>query len=473
MTANPKMFVSYSWSSPDHENWVLKLATDLRQSGIDVILDKWDLKEGHDSIAFMEKMATDPDVGKVLLVCDRLYAEKTNGRSGGVGAEAQIISAEIYQKQDQNKFVAVVKERDENGKPYLPVYYRSRIYVDFSDETQFADSFEQLVRWAFDQPLHKKPEMGQKPQYLTEESRSISLATSARYKRAVDALRNGRTNALPATAEYFEQLSAELEKFRIASSTDNEYDDLLIQSLEAFLPYRNEAVEVFTTIATHLDNADSRRMIHRFFESLIPYMDRPAFITQYRDIDWDNFRFILHELFLYVLAVYLRYERFEAAAYLLDNRYYIPADQRPDTMDSFLVFRQHVASLEKRNARLKLNRLSLHANLLHERCKGLGTGFRHIQQADFTLFVRSRSTDGLFSYWWPHTLVYGPRSVFEIFARSRSKAYLERVKVVLGVKDKTDLEPILKRISEQPPRWGFESFNTAYLLGFESLATEP
>ncbi len=53
MTA-PKLFMSYSWSSSTHEQWVIDLATELRESGVDVILDKWDLKEGHDAISFME-----------------------------------------------------------------------------------------------------------------------------------------------------------------------------------------------------------------------------------------------------------------------------------------------------------------------------------------------------------------------------------------------------------------------------------
>ena len=46
---HPKLFISYSWSSPEHEQWVLKLATELRENGVDVTLDKWDLKEGHDA----------------------------------------------------------------------------------------------------------------------------------------------------------------------------------------------------------------------------------------------------------------------------------------------------------------------------------------------------------------------------------------------------------------------------------------
>jgi hypothetical protein len=31
MVANPKAFISYSWSSPEHQNWVLNLATQLRE----------------------------------------------------------------------------------------------------------------------------------------------------------------------------------------------------------------------------------------------------------------------------------------------------------------------------------------------------------------------------------------------------------------------------------------------------------
>ena len=64
MTSSPKAFISYSWSSPEHQKWVLDLATQLRENGVDVTIDKWDLKEGHDAIKFMEKMVTDPELKK-------------------------------------------------------------------------------------------------------------------------------------------------------------------------------------------------------------------------------------------------------------------------------------------------------------------------------------------------------------------------------------------------------------------------
>jgi len=142
----PKLFISYSWSTPDHEQWVLDLATELCEAGVDVILDKWDLKEGQDAITFMEQMVTAPDIKKVAIICDKLYAEKSNIRSGGVGTETQIISREVYENQSQVKFVAVISEKDEDGNPFLPVYYKSRIYIDLSDSSTYAENFERLVR---------------------------------------------------------------------------------------------------------------------------------------------------------------------------------------------------------------------------------------------------------------------------------------------------------------------------------------
>lgn len=81
----------------------------------------------------MEKMVTDPSISKVILVCDQVYKAKADGRAGGVGTETQIISAEVYAKQSQGRFVAVIAERDDEGKPFLPIYYKSRIYVDLGE----------------------------------------------------------------------------------------------------------------------------------------------------------------------------------------------------------------------------------------------------------------------------------------------------------------------------------------------------
>ena len=88
----PKIFISYSWSS---DALVLELANRLVSHGVDVVLDKWDLKEGNDKYEFMERCVNDSSITKVLIICDKAYAQKANDRTGGVGDETVIISSEV------------------------------------------------------------------------------------------------------------------------------------------------------------------------------------------------------------------------------------------------------------------------------------------------------------------------------------------------------------------------------------------
>lgn len=478
MTA-PKLFISYSWSSPEHEQRVVSLATELRESGVDVILDKWDLKEGHDAVVFMEKMVTDPEIKKVLIVCDQKYVQKADGRAGGVGTETQIISKNVYQNQAQEKFVAVVVQKDEDGRPFLPTYYKSRIYIDLSEADKYAENYEQLLRWIFDKPLYVKPDLGKMPSFLSEEG-NVSLGTSVAFKRCVEAIKNDKTIAAGALDEYCNLFTSNLERFRL-SKTDGEFDDLVIKNIEEFLPYRNEAVQLFLTIAQYSSTSIYVERLHHFFESLIPYLDRPKNVSQWNRWDFDNFKFIVHELFLYGLAILLKYDRLEQANYLLSQQYYVPgnSDYGRDVMINFQVFREYMESLEHRNKRLNLRRLSLRADLLKDRCNGTGIDFRYLMQADFIAFMRAEiEANANNGNWWPETLLYIGHfnNSFEIFARSISKSYFDRVKILLAINVKNDLEPLLNNYqnqSRQLPRWKFESFNPAALLGYNKLATKP
>ena len=201
MSTPPRLFISYSWSTPEHEQWVIDLATELVNSGVEVILDKWDLREGHDSVAFMEKMVTDQSISKVILICDQIYASKADGRAGGVGTETQIISGEVYSKQDQDKFVAVIAEKDAEGKPYLPTYYKSRIYVDLSESDRYSENFEKLLRWIFDKPLYVRPEIGKPPSFIVEPDAPV-LGTSTLAKRVVEGFKTDKGYVRGALDEY-------------------------------------------------------------------------------------------------------------------------------------------------------------------------------------------------------------------------------------------------------------------------------
>ncbi|SFB68948.1 SEFIR domain-containing protein [Collimonas sp. OK412] len=479
----PKLFISYSWSTPEHEQLVLNLATELRESGVDVILDKWDLREGHDSIAFMEQMVNNSEIKKVAIICDELYASKADGRAGGVGTETQIISKEVYDNQAQEKFVAVITSKSENGKPYLPTYYKSRIYIDLSSADRYADNFEQLLRWIFDKPLFVKPEIGNRPSFLSE-GEHLTLGTTALFKRCVDAIKNDKAYAAGALHEYCRLFSSNFERFRLPKS-DGEFDDALVKNLDEFLPHRNEAIQLFTTIAEYAPTTEFIQRIFRFLEDLIPYRDRPANITSWSNRDFDNFKFLVHELFLYALSILIKYERFDQANTLIQQQYYVPGnlDNGKKVSTNFSIFRTHLESLEYRNERLKLRRLSLHSDLLKERCIGTGLEFRHLMQADFVAFMRSdidmKNEFDWSQRWFPETLLYlnSFNSPFEIFARSISKSYFDRVKILLNIEKPIELEQLLTAYqgnsSFRLPQWGHHSFNPGALLGYNNLATKP
>jgi TIR domain len=164
----PRVFVSYSWSSPNHQAWVLALAEKLTGHGVHVILDKWDLAPGQDGYAFMERMVTDPTVTKVLMISDRAYAAKADSRTGGVGVEAQIISPQLYRANsaNQTRFAAACLEYDSSGEAYVPTFYRGRIHFDFSRHDTADDAYERVLRWAFDRPLDVRPALGSMPASL-------------------------------------------------------------------------------------------------------------------------------------------------------------------------------------------------------------------------------------------------------------------------------------------------------------------
>src|SRR4051812_36156711 len=107
----PKAFLSYSWGDDDYMEGIVDLANRLRVDGVEVVFDRAHLVEGNDTDAFMERSVNDPTVTHVLLLCDPSYAEKANGRSGGVGKETMIVSAEVYASTTQSRFLPVIMER--------------------------------------------------------------------------------------------------------------------------------------------------------------------------------------------------------------------------------------------------------------------------------------------------------------------------------------------------------------------------
>ena len=195
---------------------------------------------------------------------------------------------------------------------------------------------------------------------------------------------------------------------------------------------RNTLIDLFISMARYRGHdPEVTQVTQRFFEESLPYTQEPANANSYNDMDADNLRFIVDELFLYFIAVYLKHERFGQVGEILRHRYFFPSRYGEEVTQSFVAFCSHLPSLEERNKRLQLRRRSIKADLLKQRCSGIPISFHHLAQADFVLYLRSRfdatrSEKSSWQEWWPDTLLYvsNYQSAFEMFARAESKNLL-------------------------------------------------
>lgn len=154
----PKAFVSYSHDSQSHKKWVMDFSTRLRSSGVDAVLDQWELKPGDDLPSFMEKNLQAAD--RVLMICTDRYVEKANGGTGGVGYEKMIVTADLLRNVDSNKVIPIIRQ---NGTHSVPTFLQSKLFIDFSINADEEFGFDELLRTILNAPLFVKPEIGHNP----------------------------------------------------------------------------------------------------------------------------------------------------------------------------------------------------------------------------------------------------------------------------------------------------------------------
>lgn len=426
-----KVFVSYCWSSPEHVDWVLSLSRRLVQDGVDVVLDKWDLKTGHDKFSFMEKSVHDKDIDKVLIILDNEYTKKANDRSGGVGTETMIISAKVYESVTQEKFIPIVAQRDDEGEVPIPVYLNGRIYIDLSLEDRFESEYEKLLREVYGRPSEAKPKLGTAPRYLFEET-SMSFKTTNLLK-GFDAQMSknpDRVNSL--VRDFLDEFVANLNDFRLKSipNTYLEFGELLVNNLASYLPLRNDYVIFIDKIAKGGWSVDYD-IILRYFEKLPRLLQPEEGVSQWKSSQFDNFKFIIDELWLYTVAIALKRENYQMLEELLHTKFF-PEEQSISQRgpSSFDIFYHYTDSLDQfYNKHNNANYASCQAELLVKRIPE-GITKSEFVEADLLCHYIGQ-LHGI--DWFPKTYLYKDEySGFGFFNRLVSKRYFEKVKGVLG-----------------------------------------
>lgn len=133
------VFISYARESERHLAWVTKLADALDAlPDMHVVFDQYDLHAGKDLTHFMDRgLACD----RIVVVTTPNYVGKSAARSGGVGYESSVISAELLENQLTERFVPALRSGDNR-----PAFLKSKLYVDFRADARFQSAVEELAK---------------------------------------------------------------------------------------------------------------------------------------------------------------------------------------------------------------------------------------------------------------------------------------------------------------------------------------
>ncbi len=170
----PVVFCSYAHETLEHNAWVKSLGEKLRADGVDLLLDVFHLGLGDDLMLFMENIS---ESNRVILVCTPTYATKANTGKGGVGYERSVITSELAKKIDTNKFVCILRSGDADKS--IPIFAKSKLFVDFRDELKFQDSYDELLSDLHDANTNREPVLGPNRFEVSNEKESASTSATS------------------------------------------------------------------------------------------------------------------------------------------------------------------------------------------------------------------------------------------------------------------------------------------------------
>lgn len=478
-TEHPKIFISYSWTNTEHEQFVLELSTALRSHGVDAILDKWDLKPGQDKFVFMESMVVDPEVVRVLVICDRVYQNKANARKGGVGTESQIISQELYGKVTQTKFIPVVCEYDDEGNPCLPVFMKGLIFIDVSTEEKYGEGLDQLLRLIYGQPFHQKPGLGSPPAFVASSGASYVKELSA----ALRAIQDGKANRQGLEAQYIKGLLGELDK-QYVTPEGQDYDEGVYHAIVATKGLRDQLSDYADAVAAFSgDDPSSLTPFIKLMEGIGSHFGPPVTNGRFYPGWTDIYAYFALESLLIQTAALIRHSRWKSLRRLVSAAYVVHSSQGVLKAATYHVFNAALVALdEHRNHRLKLNRACLSADLLKERSSMDKTSFSEIMEADVFLTLASvvqagaATSDNWPTFWAPKTGVYhNYASKSPLFIRVADEDTRNGIHTAIGVSNGADLKARLESVGQKINGFGrlsrghFNDFNFLDSINVDDL----
>ena len=303
---------------------------------------------------------------------------------------------------------------------------------------------------------------------IEEQGAEIDERQSDETGSVIAALEDGKPNKRLQVRRFVERLMDSLDTVSPEATDGRDEDEALLKAISASEHYVLEFVRVAEVVAA-VDDSDALDVIAEGFGSILQrYRAKPDEPQITERVDFDFYRFIGHELFVILIAFLLRERRLSQIVSLLEKEVYVADPARSGgRVVSWTHLSRPVRLLDARKQRLRLNRASLHADVIEERYTrgeiGEHLPFKDFMDADFFLYLgfpRHGTGKTLRDMWWPQSILFmrdPPRFLLEAVAEKRALELLRP----LGIKD---IEAMRTRITQ---RIGYfqRSYSSALWIG--------
>lgn len=443
MTAiQPKVFISYSWTSQEHKEFVKEIADRLIADGIEIILDIYDLSEGDDKYAFMEKMVVDNSVTNILIICDKVYSIKADNREAGVGTESQIISPKIYDQLEQSKFIPIVAEKNDEDQPYLPSMLTSRIWLDFSSAENVNANWERLVRLLFGKPEHKKPKLGKVPSFILSDVVAPTSQIHAKFNSLKDALQKDK-KGINSYRKDFENSCFEYV-LNLRPNEEISSEDVL-STFTQLKPIRNILVDWLLLESSYSEEKELSESIINIFERLIEVKNRPIDLQSWRQEWFEAHRAFAYEILLYFTAALLKNKKFHTLNDILTSHYLLPPHLKEDSnpFGSIQSFQFSLNALTPPPPREGQSWISVKGEFVKRNADRTDLPFSQIVEADFIILLISFLSSDI--DWFPQTLPYCEQvNELPFFTRAMQHKGFQNLITVTGITTLSSLREIVQ-----------------------------
>jgi small GTP-binding protein len=162
----PTCFISYSWGVHEHERWVVQFAKDLRNAGIDVLLDRWHSPPGSDLGCYIDQIMKS-DFVAVVGTPQLLKKYQTQQADPVVAAELRLINVRLREPSVYGQTIIPLLLDGDVRSSFIPMM-QTLVRVDFKQSAfYFRELFDMIWRMyhlPFDNPLLEELQASMTPQ---------------------------------------------------------------------------------------------------------------------------------------------------------------------------------------------------------------------------------------------------------------------------------------------------------------------